>query len=670
MLFLGRSEELACFRAVLADLAGGGEPDEGYVMLVHGLGGIGKSTLLRRYGQIAAADRLPAQGHGARGLLLAVVDWESEQRLRAADYVPEGGPPIWVVLDRVYGALREAAAASKRDASAVEKAFASFRLQVTKVPELAEEVRRALPGGESEQRTSTGDIEALLQAVGRGAAILGIAHPVGALATAPVAIGAAHMAHDARKVMKERRQGQVPEHAYRLILRRVEELVDTFAGSLRQLSGSLRPAVVVLDTCELIPGSQEYLRRAMRKSGSRVVWVVGMRLEPEAVIAAHGQAALYRQAISESRLRLVPLGRFTDHTVGEYLERKLPGGLPSGVSPRRVAEVTRGIPLAVSLVCDLLEAGQEPEAVLRPVPEPGRPSAVIRELAERYLTHAVRCPPLRDDVPLLYGLALLHSDRLDPDLLAALWNVDPTDVAGLTSHLAARHDFVLHDGRRLHDDVRDTIRLHLLDDALRAEQRPMNRRAVAHLRDRLAQLGLTRVEDQVTSEDWQGLVTALLWHTFWDDSRAGIGLLCHLLPASHVLADRFAGALLNTAEFFLPVLSTQQKQMVIDILELRPAAALPPAGLEELPREAGDARRGQGILERHHDNGSRLLAADIPRTAYLALLRAKHAIGSGDQPAGAPAALEAADRALPEPGDPPGSPRRRWRSWPNASPTV
>jgi hypothetical protein len=75
-------------------------------------------------------------------------------------------------------------------------------------------------------------------------------------------------------------------------------------------------------------------------------------------------------------------------------------------------------------------------------------------------------------------------------------------------------------------------------------------------------------------------------------------------------------------------------------------------------------------LERHHDNGSRLLAADIPRTAYLALLRAKHAIGSGDQPAGAPAALEAADRALPEPGDPPGSPRRRWRSWPNASPTV
>lgn len=70
MLFLGRSEEQACFGAVLADLAGGGQPDEGYVMLVHGLGSIGKSTLLRRYRQIAA-DGLPA-GRGQRAELRAI----------------------------------------------------------------------------------------------------------------------------------------------------------------------------------------------------------------------------------------------------------------------------------------------------------------------------------------------------------------------------------------------------------------------------------------------------------------------------------------------------------------------------------------------------------------------------------------------------------------------
>jgi tetratricopeptide (TPR) repeat protein len=386
-----------------------------------------------------------------------------------------------------------------------------------------------------------------------------------------------------------------------------------------------------------------------------VVWVVGMRLEPEVVSGVFGQAAGYRQAFSESRLRSVPLGRFTDHTIGEYLERRLPDGMPSGVQVSRVAEVTRGIPLAVALVCDLLNAGQDPEVVLRPVPELGRPSAVVRELADRYLTHAVHCPPLRDDLPLLYGLALLYSDRLDPDLLAALWNVQPTDVADVTTRLAARHDFVLHDSRRLHDDIRDTIRLYLLDDALRAQQRPMNRRAVTHLRDRLTQLGPQRVDDQITSEDWQSLATALLWHTFWEDNRAGIQLLCHLLPAAHVVAEPFAAALLSTAEFFLPVLSTQQKQMITALLELRPTAVLLASGPGETLREAADSRRVHDVLERQRDGDSPVLADDIPRSAYLSLLRVKQASNVRDQSMEALAPLEEADRVLPEPTDPSGA---------------
>jgi tetratricopeptide (TPR) repeat protein len=643
VLFLGRGEELACFEAVLAGLAGGGDPDEGHVLLVYGLGGIGKSTLLRRYGQIAAEGRAAM---GARRLRLAVVDWESEQRLRAADYVPDGGPPIWVVLDRVYRAVRDAVA-GRRDTAAVEKAFASFRLQVARVPELAAEVQRALPGADSGRQASAADIDAVLQAVGRGAAVLGVAHPVGALGV-PAITGAAHLAHDARVAVRQRRQGPVPEQAYRLILGRVEELADCFARGLQLVSTSIGPVVVLLDTCELISGSQEYLRQAMRRGGSRVLWVAGMRLDPGPVTGAHGQAALYRQEVSESRLRMVPLDRFDDDTVGDYLARKLPAGLPAGLTLKRVTEVTRGIPLAVSLVCDLLRAGQDPELVLQPVPEPGRPSAVIRELAERYLAHAERCVPLQEDVPLLYGLALLHSDRLDPDLLAALWDVDPADVADLITHLAARHDFVLYGSRRLHDDVRDTVRLHLLDDALRAQQRPMNRRAVAHLRDRLANLGLARVDDQVTSQDWQGLATALLWHTFWDDSLAGISLLCHLLPSVHVLAEPFASSLLETAGFFVPVLSTQQQQVIADLAALQP----PDPGDEHI--QAADSRRGLEVLDRHRADAHPVLAGDIPRVAYLRLLRVKHTERVRDQAASVLAALEQADEALPAPEDPPG----------------
>src|SRR5207253_8351334 len=67
------------------------------------------------------------KAHGiGRGLLVARVDWESERRLRAADFALDGGPPIWIVLDRVYEALSEAVAGSKRDAALTGKAFGSF----------------------------------------------------------------------------------------------------------------------------------------------------------------------------------------------------------------------------------------------------------------------------------------------------------------------------------------------------------------------------------------------------------------------------------------------------------------------------------------------------------------------------------------------------------------
>jgi hypothetical protein len=255
MVFLGRSEEQARFRTVLASLHGGGMPDEAHVVLVYGLGGIGKSTLLRRYAEIAANGNVAAAGVGDRGLVVARVDWESEQRVRAADFALNGGPPIWVVLDRIYQALSEATAGSKRDAAAVERAFGPFRLQVTRLPELTEDVRRAFPGGETEKVTTAADVEAVVQAIGRGVALAGGIPATAALAAKPAArgaVGASHLARDAWATLRQMRHGPVPEEAYRLVLRRVEELAGTFAQCLHKVS-QRRPVMVVLDTCELVP---------------------------------------------------------------------------------------------------------------------------------------------------------------------------------------------------------------------------------------------------------------------------------------------------------------------------------------------------------------------------------------------------------------------------------
>ena len=658
-LFLGRSEEQTRFRAVLAELRAGRTPDEAHVVLVTGLGGIGKSTLLRRYEEIAAEDAAPA-GNGRRGLLVARVDWESERRLRAADFALDGGPPIWVVLDRVYQALSEAAAGSKRDAGFTGKAFGSFRFQVMRLPELAEDVRREFPGSEAEKVTTAADVEAVLQAVGRGAAMTGGA-PLAAVAAGPAAkgiVGAGHLARDAWGILRQYRHGMVPEGAYRLVLRRVEELTDTFARCLRAVS-ERRPMMVVLDTCELVSGSQEYLRRAMRVSGSRVLWVIGARLDPDPGSAGHaaGEVARYRQVIRDSRLQVVSLSRFSDDTIGEYVDRELPGRLGTDVTLDAVVQVTRGIPLAVSLVCDLLKAGQDTESALRPVPEPGQPSAMVRALAERYLVHALTCPPLQADVPLLYGLALLHSDRLDPDLLAALWDVDPGQVADMLADLAGRHAFVLRGRRALHDDVRDTIRLHLLDDALRVAQRPMNQRATVHLSARLGQLRLAGAEEQVASEEWKGLATALLWHTFWAGNRAGLDLLLDLLPAAAVLAEPFGVTLLEVAQFFLPALNDQDKRSVEALGNLARLSL-------RQPQDADRSADGQAdplalrVLESHHNLGGSVLAPDIPREVYLSLLNAKHAQCVGGSPGQALAALEHAADVLGVAGGQPGATSR------------
>jgi tetratricopeptide (TPR) repeat protein len=386
-----------------------------------------------------------------------------------------------------------------------------------------------------------------------------------------------------------------------------------------------------------------------------VLWVIGMRLDPDAdsVSPATGEVARYRQAIRDSRLQVVGLGRFSEETIGEYFDRELPGRLGIDVELRPVAQVTRGIPLAVSLVCKLLKAGQSAEMALVPVPEPGMPSAVVCGLAERYLTHALTCPPLRPDVPLLYGLALLHSDRLDPDLLAALWDVDPAEVADIFRGLATRHDFVLRGSRRLHDDVRDAVRLHLLDDALRAAQRPMNERAAAHLSQRLTQLNLAGVEAQLANQEWQSAATSLLWHTFWASNRAGINLLLELLPAASVLAEPFGVALLDVAQFFLPVLNNQDKRSVTALSELARISLRQPheAGTSH---DADQTALALSILNDQRDETGSFLAADIPRVVYLDVLQTKYARCAGGPPELTLLTLEGAAAALPAAHDQPG----------------
>ena len=204
---------------------------------------------------------------------------------------------------------------------------------------------------------------------------------------------------------------------------------------------------------------------------------------------------------------------------------------------------------------------------------------------------------------------------LEPEVLAALWDVPPREVAGLLDDLAGRHDFVLSSRRRLHQEVRETILAYLLDPVQRPEAIEMNARAAACYRARASHPGHRSVDAQLADEQWQADMTALLWHTLWATPDAGIGLLCELTRAALTADSDFAAALADCAGFFAPACRPRHQQLIAAIQAMsRPWFSQPGAvGVQETVK----ALTAPAV--------NPVLASSPPPAAYSGLLRARYA---------------------------------------------
>jgi Flp pilus assembly protein TadD len=640
-VFVGRATEQDKFRYVLS-LAGGaaGGADTGHVVLVHGLGGIGKSTLLRRLHETA--------GQSRRGgpLVAEIVDCE-EWRNRG-DYAGPDGPPVWKLLDRLYRAVRAGAADRPPESkverafnrqleSRVDRAFAGFRQAMAALPELE---RRAselgIEASFGRGRLSAEELSALFQAVVGAAqvatAVTGVGAPVAAASTVLAGpLGTAtRAALDARKV---RRDGRVDVETYNTLLAGLDRLVDQFAHALREMSLHAGPVVMFIDTGELLGKGLEWLRYVAQRSGSRVVWVLGLRLEAESDARLDSSAALFRRDIPQDRLWSMPLTRFDNRMVEEYLRSRLGDEYPAGLDIGAVARLTHGIPLAVYLVSPLLGSGQDLTSVLAPVQD-GEVNGVVLDLARHYLVHVSNTPALRPDLPLLHGLALLYSEdnrsgfpgdpsgrvRLDPDVLAALWDVPAQTVAACLDSLAARHDFVLSRSRRLHQEVRESILLLLLDPSEYRTVREMNTRVAALYRERAAALGYLTVDAQMADQSWRSAMIALLWHTFWIDLDKGLQMLKGLFAAAVVTDGDFAAALLRAAAFFAPVCTPDSRRLISNLQVVSDLQRVFRPSRARQERAAGSVR--DVIQALRTCPAEPLLATAPPAAGYYNLLRA------------------------------------------------
>jgi Flp pilus assembly protein TadD len=616
--FLGRTPEQGEFRRVL-QLAqrsdkrskNGSEIDEGFVVLVHGLGGIGKSTLLRRFRDIAV------EAH-PNALVAEIVNCEIEQERNPSSYTWPAGPPIWQFLDRLYLAIKVSAEGRQYSAARFAKDFESYRQTMAAQPDLAQ--RAAAIGLDPAFRSrSSGQVTALSQAIGDVAALV----PAPGAVTKP----AAGLMQSALGAWAARGAGRVSEEAYDALLADVNRLVVSFAESARELSRRTGLLVVFIDTGELLGGALELLREAMRRSGRHVVWVLGLRLEADEVASLESEAARFRRTIHDSRLWQMPLSRFDDRTVEGYLRNMLGPAYPPDLDIDSVVQTTHGIPLAVYLVGRLLATGEDPVEALTPVTEE-RVSSVVAGLAERFLMHARHVPDLKKDLRLLYALALLYGDgdqtffppdtdsiypsrhsRVDPAALATLWDVRPQQVSDELDNLARRHDFVLSGSRRLHQEIRGAILQYLLDPVRRSGVLDINERAEAYYRGRLAAKAHPSVDAQLEDQQWQNAVISLLWHTFWMDLDQGIVLLLQLFAVAVTVDRGFAEALLRVSSFFAPACPADRKQ-VIDGLE---------AVIYPWYSASGTARRA-AVLALGRANTGLLLAPQPPPSVYRDLL--------------------------------------------------
>ena len=546
-VFLARSDERRRFLdAEVRTREGVGIKDSPTVVLVPGIGGIGKSSLLRQF-QEACGERDA----------VAWIDFEEARKSQPAAFGGDYGPALQTVLDLIMRECLEALELHN-DRTPAEKAFGEYRSDVVKLPRLFDQMRAA-----AADATQSGATKEEIAALEKSAVALGtlLTHqPIGV----PMAVGAASAVGQAaasRPGLWKRLRGapDVAADDYDLATDPHRALARVFGASIAQLSG-LRPLVIFLDTSEIVMPQMQWLREAMRNSSDRVLWVVAVRLEPEASADPNSEVAAFVRQMPDDRLRLMALTRFDDETVGEYLENRLPGRHFGADDIIRVAEFTKGLPLAVSLVADLLERGASLDQALatverpRDVLAPVTAGEVVGALARRFLIHTegVASDRARRDLHRILCLAIANGyPTRSPDVLRALWDTED-DLFDSLRELADRHDFVMSGTFRLHDDVRDALRADLCEPVRRTRIQASCRRAATVIENELARQRdlLHTLDDQVNSATYLALLYDLVWYRFWMQPEAGWKSAMTLLPILAVANEQATESLLGQMEWF------------------------------------------------------------------------------------------------------------------------
>lgn len=550
-VFLGRLQEQESLKRVLETL----EPQQAgdnlpHIFLFSGVGGMGKTELLRRLQQKSTED--PFEGK----FQTLFWDWEVERDRYIGLQVGRDNIQPHTTLEVIYQRL--VGEGNNAD-------FQEYRQQQDLWNEAKQKIEEALQPKPELLAVSEvelhGERDSLKQLRSLGA----------------------------EGIIKLLRQGQPSDPEARETFNRALQLVqsrlteaelEVYQQSERCLAWALgrgialrarkKPLLLFFDSYEVAdsPDCDYTLREVIEHSGSRTVWLIAGRANLADSSRSGGVYFRgYRQDFPEERLFAKGLSEFNRDSIITYFAEFVPQRPLKEKDAEEIAKFSLGIPFVVNKAATMWREGVSLEAIAHPIPNAIDPQKtadrqVVDAICERFLLH---CLKDEGDLLAVYGMGMMR--RLDVGLLQAV--LDVTDLQGRVQELYERYPSVILPERlELNNKFDYFLKHYLLEPAQRTGEmvQEINRRSRVYLQNRLAELteGLTSADRRLRKEEVQEVIADLAQHFFWMGEDEGWEYLIPHLVECRIDNRNWAHSLLEIAE---PFTVTRQNKTRLQLLQ-------------------------------------------------------------------------------------------------------
>ena len=583
-IFIGREQQLDLFQIYLnrwKQLNFEAEPDDTDVLtrpspnnkiqclivLICGRGGIGKSTLLKRYRDIALKENQHILS--SKAMVSEIIDWEFAIEGKRSLFNPPEGQEVDIT--EYFGVLRTQLALVLH--KKVDE-FKNYKKALENIKDAKNQVNRVL---EAMQKDAHFPAASLAAGEGIVKLIRWVAPRVGQV----LQLDNEKVAGKVKEVV-----GKGVEIGAEQLVHLYTKLQDSLGASLDDyLDPTLRlglglgrdlrefarnfPLLIFFDTYEEIDKGDHLLKIIMGAAGLRVGWVIagrgnlwaGIEQRKRSVALEYG----YKDIVSSDRALSIDfntgsVGPFTIGDIKEYFDllcqhTQYSPPLPNVTmeETERLWDVTKGVPLAVKIATGLYMDTANVDTITEHV-EGKR--EIIDQMVLRYLLHARDYQIERDK---LYGLAMLRrADQVKA--VAAALGLKPEEVKTSyvyeLSRLQRRYSFIFTEKEEpaLHQEVRHFLRLWLLEHCKEpqivaiSEHLSDTYKAILENLEKRTQYNSLR--ERLQDDEWVGAYLDLTEQKFWFDPFEGVYHILPFMIAAAIYRRNINGDVAKIGAFF------------------------------------------------------------------------------------------------------------------------